>query len=142
MKSLIIAVIFSSLFATKSDAQIVPTGISQAFNSTFPHVEKAEWTSTGKIYRAEFKLEGENQIAFFNRAGELLAVTRYVDFSSLSHRLRLNLIKQYPNYNISEIFQVNSDIDTDYYVTLERNGISFVLKSGGNGKWKLFEDIK
>ena len=142
MKSLILAVIFSSLFATKSEAQTIPASINHAFNTSFPQAGKAVWSSTGKFYRAQFNLEGENQIAFFNNRGELLAVSRYIDFTSLSHRLRLNLIKQYPNYNISEIFQVNSDLDTDYYVTLERNGISFILKSSGNGKWKLFQDAK
>ena len=142
MKSLFLAIIFSSLFAAKSDAQTIPSSISTAFISSFPQADKAVWSNTGNIYRAEFKLEGEKQFAFFNKAGELLAVSRYIDFTALSNRLRLNLIKHYPNYNISEIFQVNNDLDTDYFVTLERNGISFILKSSGNGKWNLFQDNK
>ena len=142
MKSLILAVIFSSLLAAKSDAQTVPSGISQAFKSSFPHTEDANWSTTGKLYRAEFTLEGEKQFAFFSQAGELLAESRYIDFTSLSHRLRLDLIKRFPNYNISEMFEVNSELDTDYYVTLERNGISFIVKSSNNSKWKIFQDIK
>ena len=142
MKSLILAIIFSSLFGEKSDAQNIPAGISQAFISTFPQATKASWSSTGKLYKAEFSIAGEKQIAFFNQSGELVAESRYIDFTNLSHRLRLDLIKQFPNYNISEIFEVYSDLKTDYYVTLERNGISFILKSTENGKWKLFQDTK
>jgi hypothetical protein len=142
MKSLIIAVIFSSLFATKADAQTVPVIISRSFNSSFPQADKANWTSTGKFYKAEFSVQGERQIAFFDQLGEFLAVSRYIDFSTLSNRLRLDLVKQFPNYNISELFEVRNDVDTDYYVTLERNGISFILKASENGKWKLFQDGK
>ena len=138
MKSLILAVIFSALFAVRSKAQTVPAGISLAFNSSFPQAGKADWTTAGKLYRAEFNLNGERKFAFFNQVGEFVAESRYIDFSSLSHRLKLDLIKQFPNYNISEIFEVNTDSGTDYFVTLERNGISFVLKSPENGKWKLF----
>lgn len=142
MKSFFLAIIFSSLFATKSDAQNIPVNVSAAFSSSFPHAGQATWTSTGTLYKVEFNLEGEKQIAFFKQTGELIAVSRYIDFSSLSYHLKLDLIKQYPNYNIAEIFQVNNDLETDYFVTLERNGISFVLKSTGNSKWKLFQDKK
>ena len=142
MKSLILAIIFSSLFAEKSDAQNVPVTISQAFYSTFPQVTKATWSTTGKLYKAEYNTAGEKQFAFFDQSGELVAESRYIDFTNLSHRLRLGLIKQFPNYNIVEIFEVYSDLQTDYYVTLERNGIRFVLKSSDSGKWKVYQDIK
>ena len=139
MKSLFLAVLFSSLFAMKSEAQTVPTFINQAFHASFPQVEKTTWSSAGKLYKAEFNLEGEKQFAFFNQSAELVAQSRYIDFTRLPHRLRLDLIKQFPNYNISEMFEVKTELDTDYYVTLERNGVSFILKSSENSKWKLFQ---
>ena len=142
MKSLILAIIFSSLIGEKSEAQNIPNGISQAFYNSFPQAGKATWSTTGKLYKAEFNAAGEKQFAFFNQSGELVAESRYIDFTNLSHSLRLALIKQFPNYNIAEIFEVYSDLQTDYYVTLERNGIKFIVKSSGKGKWKVFQDNK
>ena len=142
MKSLILAIIFSSLFAENSEAQNIPNNISQAFYSSFPQAGKVSWSNTDKLYKAEFNAAGEKQFAFFDQSGAIVAESRYIDFTNLSHRLRLGLIKQFPNYNIVEIFEVYSDLQTDYYVTLERNGIKFILKSTENGKWKVFQDKK
>ena len=142
MKSLFLGLILSSVFTVKSDAQNVPPSISYEFTSTFPHAGKVNWSSAGKLYKADFLLNEEPRSAFFNNTGDLLALSRYIEFPALPHTLRRALIKQFPDHKIVEMFQIETDMDTDYFVTLERNGISFILKSWQNRKWNLFQNVK
>jgi hypothetical protein len=138
MKLFFIAVLFSSAFAMKSSAQEVPLFINQSFNSTFPTAEKAEWSSAGKLYKAEFIQDEEKYFAFFDHAGDLMALSKNVQYRSLPQRLKYELVKQFPDYEISELFEIRNDTDMNYFVTLKKNGVSIILKSWQNRKWETF----
>ena len=138
MKSLFLAVLFSSLFAMKSNAQGAPASVTQAFSTSFPRAIKTNWTTVGKIYKAEFILDNEIQYAFFSKTGDFLVMANYIQFQDLPYKMRVGLIKQFPDHKIVEIFKAETETDTDYFVTLEKNNVRFVLKEL-NGKWQLFK---
>jgi hypothetical protein len=139
MKSFLLAVLLSSVFAMKGSAQNIPLAVNQSFSAEFPSAEKAEWTATGKLYKAEFIQEEEKHFAFFNNSGELVAQSKYIQYRSLPQRLKYELVKQFPDYNITDLFEVTNDTDKNYYVILEKNGISLVLKSWQNRRWETFQ---
>lgn len=139
MKSLLLAVILSSFFAVKGSAQNVPLAINQSFYSEFPSAEKAEWSSAGNLYKAEFTQDDETRFAFFTKTGELIAQSKYIQYRALPQRLKYELVKQFPEYNIGELFEVSNDTDKNYFATLEKNGVSIVLKSWQNRRWEAFQ---
>jgi hypothetical protein len=139
MKSLFLAIIFSSLFAAKSKAQNAPTSVTQAFSTSFPHAIKTNWTKLGKIYKAEFVLDNVIEYAFFSNTGEFLVLANYIQFQDLPYNLRLSLVKQFPDHKIIEIFKTESERDMDFFATLEKDNVSFILQSV-HGKWQLFKN--
>ena len=139
MKSLLLAVLLSSVFAMKGSAQNVPLSINQSFYAEFPSAEKTEWSAAGKLYKAEFIQDDEKHFAFFSNTGDLVAQSKYIQFHSLPQRLKYELVKQFPDYNISEMFEITNDTDKNYYVILEKNGLSITLKSWQNRRWEAFQ---
>jgi len=64
-------------------------------------------------------------------------MANYIQFTELPYNLRTQLVKQFPDHKIVEIFKAETENNTDYFVTLEKNNVSFVLKEL-QGKWQLF----
>ena len=80
--------------------------------------------------------------AYYNGEGELLGVTRNIVSSQLPISLLADLKKNYSEYWISDLFEMASNSETDYYVTLESADSTLVLKSSGSASWNVYKKIK
>jgi hypothetical protein len=52
------------------------------------------------------------------------------------------LKRDYSGYWISDLFEIASDDQTSYYVTLENMDKTIVLKSAGTSLWNVYTKIK
>jgi hypothetical protein len=80
--------------------------------------------------------------AYYNGNGDLQAVVRNITSDQLPISLLSSLRKEYGNCWISDLFEIVSDDQTSYYVTLEDSDKKVVLKSQGTEFWNEFKKEK
>lgn len=139
MKLLFVALFTAaSFFSANAQGDEIPSAIRESFYANFPSRSNPDWTKVGHLYRAEFSQDNQKQYAFFSNTGEFLVQAHFLRFSSLPERLSYELIKQYAEFTIVDLFEVQNEDEHDYFAIIERNGVTVTLKSV-NMKWKLFD---
>jgi len=145
MNRTIFFAVLALIFATTHSFATPVDHSDDAINATFRHdFQNAQLIST-EDYRdfTKFTFKMNNQVlfAFYSGTGELLAVTRNIPSSQLPVRLLLNLRKQMNNGWITELFEINSDAQHCYYVSLENADIKVTLRSNGDG-WDIYSTTR
>jgi hypothetical protein len=140
----IIFILFSFMIATAAMAAdvSVPTIVAKSFSNNFPSAVETSWSSYQQGYRVEFIQEGQPYTAFYDEAGNFVAVSRYIRFTDLTPLLQSGLRKEQKGYTITEIFQVENADGIYYYATLNDQNKTRVLQSGGNGNWRVYFNRK
>jgi hypothetical protein len=141
MKSLILAGAFMLLALTKSfaaDITITPS-VKRTFQTAFRNASEVKWSIVENVYRADFSIDGEKTIAFFNMEdGALVATSRYMSVQDLSRVLQRSLKKATASATILEVFEVQGNESIDYYVTIKQEGKTVILKSNTTD-WKIYK---
>ena len=110
-------------------------GISEnamaAFKNDFSSAKNVSWQQS----RSYFK-------AFYNYRGDLVAVVHHILSTDLPQDLIDQLKKDYGNYWITDLFELNSDEQHIYYVTMENADGTIALKSDGKSGWDFYKRIK
>jgi hypothetical protein len=140
MKRLLVTLtVVFSLFSLSSFAGGgVNSKVLASFNNTFKNATEVDWSVTQNIYKANFALNGQYAVAYFDETGQFIAVTRNISSTQLPIPLQANLKTRYEHYWISDLFEVANDEGTTYYVTLENADTKLVLKSSGSS-WSSFQ---
>lgn len=103
----------------------------------FSQVELLD-TRTGANYtRFTFKMSGVILTAFYSNQGQLLAVTHNIPSTQLPLTLLMRVKNDYANYWISDLFELNSHGESNYYITLENADKTITLRSSEN-IWEVF----
>lgn len=130
--ALTVAVIMTLSIGSSFAAPIVKNGQENINNSFHRDFRQAELLSTnaGKDYtKLTFKMHGVILSAFYSDNGELLAVTRNIPSSQLPLRLLMDLKNNYANYWITDLFEINTNGSSSYYITLENADTKLTLRS-------------
>jgi len=69
-------------------------------------------------------------------------VVRNITSTQLPISLLSDLKKDYNEFWISDLFEIASEDQTTYYVTLENANKKIVLKSEGSSNWTVFSKTK
>ena len=112
------------------------------FNSEFVGATDATWTISKNFDKVTFSLSGQVLSAYYNKAGEFMAVTQYISSLELPRYLQRSIKKSYSNYWISDLFEVASREGTEYYVTFENADTKIVLKSIDGSSWSIYQKSK
>src|SRR5688572_22838123 len=120
MKKMIVtlAVAMSTLVAFAGDEN-VNAKVLDAFNTEFTTATEVEWTEGSNYYMAAFTYNNKHVFAYYNTDGDLLGLSRYISPADLPIGLQSNLKKNYPDYWVSDLFEVAKNGETGYYITLE-----------------------
>jgi hypothetical protein len=103
----------------------------------FSQVELLD-TKTGADYtRFTFKMSGIILTAFYSNQGELLAVTHNIPSTQLPLTLLMQVRHDFASYWISDLFELNSHGESNYYITLENADKTVTLRSSQNN-WEVF----
>lgn len=130
--ALTVAVIMTLGIGSSFAAPIAKNGQENINNSFHRDFRQAELLSTnaGKDYtKLTFKMHGVILSAFYSDNGELLAVTRNIPSSQLPLRLLMDLKNNYANYWITDLFEINTNGSSSYYITLENADTKLTLRS-------------
>ena len=131
---LIIFTVLAAFFTQPSFAtekEIVPS-VLKSFQSSFSAAKDVEWTIGENMYKVRFELNGQVVNAYYTNNGNMLAVTRNITSHQLPLTLQANLKKEYAAFWITELFEINNEEGTSYYVTLETAENKVVLQSSFN----------
>ncbi len=83
-----------------------------------------------------FKMSNLVLFAFYSGNGELLAVTRNILSTQLPIQLLMDLKQNYGNYWITDLFEMSSNGETNYYATLENADARITLRSNSTDNWE------
>ena len=95
-------------------------------------------TKTGADYtRFTFKLDGTVMSAYYSTNGELLAITRNITSAQLPMPLLMQVKSDYANFWISDLFELNANGESNYYITLENADKKITLRSD-DSNWEVY----
>lgn len=116
----------------------VSSKVEASFKNSFKTATEVAWTAGENFYRADFSMNGQVVAAYYNEAGEMMALTRNMSITQLPLSLQTSLKKAQEGYWISSLFEVANEDGTSYYVTLENGDNKITLKSTGTD-WTRFQ---
>jgi uncharacterized protein YxeA len=141
MKHILITltVLFSLVsFSSFANGEKVNSKVLESFNTYFKNSTEVDWTVNQNFYKADFSLNGQYVAAYYDEAGQLMAITRNISSTQLPISLQTNLKKDHEDFWISDLFEVANEQGTTYYITLENADTKLILKSMGSN-WTSFQ---
>ena len=112
--------------------------ITASFHKDFKHAELMGIEAKKAYIKVTFKLNNMVLFAFYSGNGELLAVVRNILSTQLPIQLLMNVKEKYNNYWITDLFEINSNEQTTYYVTLENADGHVSLRSNDASTWEVY----
>src|SRR6476660_6351475 len=141
MKPILIAVALLAGTFTKSFAAEVPavqSTVLKSFKTTFANATEVGWSTTQDLYKAEFALNGRYITEYYTADGTMAALTRHIGANELPVILQTAIKNDYKDQWVSDVMEVTSDGDVQYYVTLENADSKVILKSSST-VWTTFQ---
>jgi hypothetical protein len=130
-----------SAFASGND-NAVSQQARNAFKKDFASASNISFEQKDSYVKATFSLNGSILCAYYSNDGNLQAVVRNIVSDQLPISLLTDLKKDYDGFWITDLFEISSNEETTYYVTLENSDKKIVLKSSGTNYWDVFSKEK
>jgi hypothetical protein len=112
--------------------------ITASFHKDFKHAELMGIEAKKAYIKVTFKLNNMVLFAFYSGNGELLAVVRNILSTQLPIQLLMDIKEKYNTYWITDLFEINSNDQTTYYVTLQNADGRVSLKSNDANTWEVY----
>src|SRR6201995_2273341 len=128
----------ASAFAANTDDGVANQLAVRSFKKDFASAKNITWEQKEAYTRATFSLNGQVLFAYYNNNGDLQAVVRNITSDQLPINLLSSLKSEYNDCWITELFEMASNDETTYYVTLETSEKKIVLRSSGSGAWEVY----
>lgn len=143
-KILILALVLVGItgFSFAADVPGVNKNVIVSFSREFVNARDVKWESTKNFLKVSFNMDNMVLYAYYSSNGDLLAVSRFISPDQLPIQLITTLKKQYPEYWISDLFEIHAEDGTSYYITLENSLQKKVLKSVEANSWTTFKTEK
>jgi hypothetical protein len=138
-KLLVIFTVLGLIITTSSYAtDTTPSSVLNSFQNAFRGSKDAAWSTVKELYRVDFTLEDQKVSAFFNSEGNLIASSRNISLLQLPISLETGLKSDFPDYEITSLFEVDNENGTAYYATVKNSKREFTLESTSSGEWNKF----
>jgi hypothetical protein len=121
----------------KDEKQVdVPSIVKDAFAKDFPAVKNVTWGAEDKDFEAEFKVNGVDWSANYNKAGQRLETETTIKNDELPKAALDYIDKNFASYILVEAAKVTDDKNlVKYEAGLGLNGKSIELIFDANGKF-------
>lgn len=136
---LAIAIAFSVTMVAQSEKKSkkinVPTTVTEIFKKEFPD-KKAKWGMEDGDYEAEFKINGADASAVYDKKGHRKALEVGIKTSELPANALEYLKKNYPTNKITEAAKITDDKNVvTYEAEIGKDGKSYDVLLDVNGKF-------
>ena len=131
-----------SSFSFAADIPGVNNQVQTRFNREFVNAKDVKWESHKNFIKVSFQMNDLILSAYYLPNGDQLAVTRFISPNQLPIRLLTTLKKDHSGYWISDLFELSDNDGTEYYITIENDSQTKVLKSSADGEWSTYSIVK
>ena len=137
MTALFLTVGIASSFAT-------PAGngndiVIASFHKEFRTADVMQVENKKEYTKVTFRMNGVIMFAYYSENGDLMAVVRNILSTQLPINLLMDLKKNHADCWITDLFEVDSNGQTIYYVALENSDIKVTLRSSNSTNWETFQ---
>ena len=136
-----LVLVLSTTYSFAAPVDHVSTTITSSFHRDFENAQLISTEAYKDFTKFTFRMNNQVLFAFYSETGELLAVTRNIPSSQLPVSLLLNLKKQMNDSWITELFEINSDTQHCYYLSLENADSKITLRSNGDS-WDVYSTTR
>jgi hypothetical protein len=126
-----------SVFANGKD-DVVTQDARDAFKKDFATASNVKWEQRNNFLKATFSFNGQVLTAYYYTNGDLRAVVRNITSDQLPINLVTSLRRDYTAFWITDLFEISSDGQTTYYVTIENSDKKVVLNSDDLSSWQVY----
>jgi hypothetical protein len=113
--------------------------VRTSFKKEFKNAEIISCDVARNLTTLTFAMNGVVMSAFYSNNGELLAISRNILTSQLPLNLMLGIKENYKDYWVIDLFEMSSEEENAYYITLENASSQLVLKSVDNSSWEVYK---
>jgi len=135
----------SSSFAATTTSKTTTTSnndenqvILASFRKDFRTAELMGIETKKEYTKVTFKLNNLVLFAFYSENGDLIAVVRNILSSQLPIQLLMDLKQNHSNCWITDLFEIDSNGQINYYVTLENGDSQVTLRSTSSNNWETY----
>lgn len=115
--------------------------VMEKFRNTYREVSDVSWVVTDQFAKATFLLEGVRTEAYFSTEGEFIAESKGIPTQELPRAAKRSLQKKYGSFTIKEVIQYATPDKTEYYVSLESEKESKILKISSSGDIEVYKSF-
>lgn len=112
--------------------------IVASFHKDFKRAELMGMELKKDYTKVTFKLNNLVLYAFYSPNGELIAVIRNIVSTQLPIQLLMDLKQTYSSYWITDLFEMSSNGETNYFITLENADGRITLRSNNTSNWESY----
>ncbi len=131
MKKLFITALVAVSFITSAfayPANKVNLKIMNNFRSNFRNVSEVTWETAVDYAKATFVSNNIKTEAYFQLDGELIGSSRAITIDDLPLNAKRNFAKKYSGYRIKEAIEFTGVDETAYFLLVENDNTSLILK--------------
>ena len=136
----VLTIAFTSVFA--NDNGTITKDAKASFNNNFANASGVVWAQHKDYVKATFTMNNQVMAAFYKPNGELIAITRNILSDQLPVALMTSVKKSYNDHWITDLFEVSTEDQTTYYITLDNSDETIVLRSGEFNSWSVYSRTK
>jgi len=112
--------------------------VAASFKKDFAGAREIKW-ETGKTFvKITFILNEQILFAYYTENGDFMAVSRNILSNHLPLTLQIDLKRDFTDYWITDLFEIDSDHEISYYISLENSGLKLTLKSNSSDEWEVY----
>jgi hypothetical protein len=116
--------------------------VLESFNYRFAGAKNVSWAEESDLEIATFRFDGLAFFAYFDKQGEWVATARNILSDQLPIPLLLRLKRDYHDFWISGLVEVDSQSGINYFVTLENASKTLMLSSIDFADWSVSKKAK
>lgn len=143
MKKLIMALsvlLIAGLSKASANSPVnINSQVKSAFNAEFNLAKNVSWSETAYYVVAQFDLNNQVLFAYYKPDGSFIGIIHHLLTTDLPAGLKKGLKKKYDGYWVSELFKMDNDQGTTYYVKLENASEVVMLSSDEFDGWNTFK---
>ncbi len=135
--SLLIVALLSVSASYASESPATPAAFI-SFNTSYPKAQEIKWSKVDSYEKVNFKMDGQEQTAFFTQDGEWIATTRNIPLEQLPKALKENLKNEMNDFWITDLIIMSTGSGDTYYVQLENADSKLIKQSVSGKRWTSF----
>lgn len=137
-----VACIGLSAAAMASDGNSVNFWVLSKFKDNYKGATDVNWMIAPDYVKASFLYEGEKVEAYYTTKGDFIAEAKAIPSEDIPRAAKKIIQKQYSRFRMTQVIEYSTNEKVEYFVSLENDVESKVLKISVYGDVEVFKTMK